>query len=143
MSVTKSNGSLQIPQARGTGSLQEKQVKDTRCTLSMSPPSTSPLLLPPSVCFFRDCATADIKFPDLRVSTYTDDNAAASTMEDDGGKRVRCKVHPTHLTPHKNSGTVWRYFVASLSLLSLCLLLPRCLDFLWISSVFSLCTQQD
>lgn len=59
MSVTKSNGSLQILQARLTWSRQERRLKDTRCTLP-----TCSRSLPPSVCFF------------LRiVSTYTDDNA--------------------------------------------------------------------
>lgn len=59
MSVTKSNGSLQILQARLTWSPQERRLKDTRCTLP-----TCSRSLPPSVCFSL-----------RRVSTHTDDNA--------------------------------------------------------------------
>lgn len=79
MPVTKSNGSLQILQARWTGSLQERRLKDIRCTLP-----TSSLCLPPSVCFFWDCRSTDITFPDFfhfqRVSTYTDNNAVEGTI---------------------------------------------------------------
>lgn len=63
MSVTKTNGSLQILQARRTRPLWGRRVKGTRCPLP-----TSPLPgFPPSDCFFWDCRTADIKFPDFSI----------------------------------------------------------------------------
>lgn len=127
MSVTKSNGSLQILQARFTRS----QARKTTEGHEVYSPRT--LSAPPSVClffFFWDCSAADIKFPDFSI--FKEGPLILMTMLW-GGTTLRQPHREWLLRPDgeqsyekekgvklaaKNSGTVWNYSVTS-SLLSL------------------------
>lgn len=139
MSVTKSNGSLQILQARLTWSPQERRLKDTRCTLP-----TCSRSLPPSVCFFlwEECPlilmTMQWGGTTLRWSncgfdyfrTFRDywDLIVSKGKEEKGTPRIAVE----------NSGTVWNYFVTSQILsLPLCSLFSPPLIFTSVSPLLS------
>lgn len=101
-SVTKSNGSLQILQARQTERLQQKKKEKNNwrtqgalsCTLSFS--------LPFSLCFSLRlyCRTADITFPDFSI--FKDCPLILMTMQ----QRAECCSGQTRISGYTES---WRW----------------------------------